>query len=422
MLTRTGRPYQVIGGPKFYERAEIKDAIAYLQAIVNPQDSLSLQRVVNVPKRGIGETTVAKLRTYADTYGETLGEAIRQAAMQGSLNAGTLKKLEDFVALVDGLREFAATSPSVAGTIERVYDTTGLVTVLQAEDTIESQGRIENLGELVNVAREFDQAQSGGDLAEFLQALSLQSAADLIEDDGGQITLMTIHNAKGLEYPVVFLTGMEEGLFPHSRSIQDGDVEEERRLAYVGITRARELLTLVYTQSRSVFGRRQYSMPSRFLDELPADHIQREELGGGARWGDGASTGRGGSAWGRDDSGPAFGAAGWAQSKGTSGGARRGSGDEFGATFGGKSGSSGWGSTDGATKTGASGLLSGGAPPAKKRAASFVPNFAAGDRVRHGTFGEGVVLGVERGELAVIRFEDGNERRLMLAYAPLTKL
>ncbi|MCW2972880.1 MAG: UvrD/REP helicase [Thermoleophilia bacterium] len=425
MLTRTGRPYQVIGGPKFYERAEIKDAIAYLQAIINPADSLSLQRVVNVPKRGIGDTTVAKLRTYADTYGETLDEAVRQASMMGTLNAGTLKKLEDFMALVDGLRTFEAGSSSVAATIEHVYDTTGLVSVYQAEDTIESQGRIENLGELVNVAREFDQAQSGGDLAEFLQALSLQSAADVLDDDGGQITLMTIHNAKGLEYPVVFVTGMEEGLFPHSRSIQDGDVEEERRLAYVGITRAREQLYLVHTQSRSVFGKRQYAMPSRFLDELPEEHIEKSDLGGGARWGDGASTGAGrgsGSHWGRDDSGPAFGAAGWAQSKGNPV-TRKGGGDEFGATFGGSSKSSSWGSTDGASKTGASGMLAGGTPKrTPKRAASFVPAFTTGDQVRHGTFGDGVILGVENGEMAVIRFEDGSERRLMLAYAPLTKI
>ena len=426
MLTRSGRPYQVIGGPRFYERAEIKDAIAYLQAIVNPNDSLSLQRVVNVPKRGIGETTVAKLRTYADTYGETLGEALRQAAMQGSLNAGTLKKLEDFVALIDALRAFSETSTSVAATIEHVYDRTGLISVLQAEDTIESQGRMENLGELVNVAREYDQAQGqGGDLAEFLQALSLQSAADSLEDDGGQITLMTIHNAKGLEYPVVFLTGMEEGLFPHSRSIQDGDVEEERRLAYVGITRARERLILVHTQSRSVFGKRQYSMPSRFLDELPAEHVEREELAGGARWGDGVSTGAGrgrGSQWGGASDGPAFGAAGWAQSKGTGQG-RRGSSDDFGATFGSKAGaSSGWGSSDGTSKTGASGMLAGGGGPVRKRANSFVPDFVTGDRVRHGTFGDGIVLGVENGEMAVIRFEDGSERRLMLAYAPLQKL
>ena len=435
ILTRTGRPYQVIGGPKFYERAEIKDAIAYLQAIVNPHDSLSLARVVNVPKRGIGETTVAKLRSYADTYGETLADALRQAGMEGSLNAGTLKKLEDFVVLVDGLRSFADVSDSVARTIEEVYDRTGLLNVLRAEDTIESQGRLENLGELVNVAREYDAAESGGRLAEFLQALSLQSAADSLVDEGGQITLMTIHNAKGLEYPVVFITGMEEGLFPHSRSIQDGDVEEERRLAYVGITRARERLTLVYTQSRSVFGRRQYSMPSRFLNELPAEHIEQDDQAGdSSSWGRGGSAfgGSGGSGasrgWGTaDDSGGGFGSSGYRQSQG--GQKRRGSGDEFGATFGSKpstSGSKGWGSTDGAAASGASGLLFGdsaseGARKPARKSMADAPNINTGDGVRHAAFGEGVVLHKE-GDMVVIRFGDGSERRLMLSYAPLEKL
>jgi DNA helicase-2/ATP-dependent DNA helicase PcrA len=431
-LTRTGRPYQVIGGPKFYERAEIKDALAYLQVLVNPMDSLSLARVVNVPKRGIGDATIAKLRAYADTYGETLAESLHQAHMQGTLNAGTLKKLEDFVALLDQLRDIATQSDSVARTIEEVYERTGILAELQAEDTIESQGRMENLGELVNVAREYDQHESGGRLEEFLQALSLQSQADGIEDSGGQITLMTIHNAKGLEYPVVFITGMEEGLFPHSRSIQDGDVEEERRLAYVGITRARERLILVNAQARSVFGKRQYNMPSRFLGELPEEHITVDDRAGSpSAWGtgDGASAwgrGSGGdSGWGRaDDGGSAFGASGWKQSG--AGQKRKGSGDEFGSTFGGKAGggSKSWGSADGESASGASGLLfgSGAGRSPKPKSSAEVPNIVTGDTVRHATFGEGTVLMVERNELAVIRFQDGEERRLMLAYAPLQRI
>ena len=436
LLTRTGRPYQVIGGPKFYERAEIKDALAYLQVLVNPDDSLSLQRIVNVPKRGIGETTVTKLRAYADTYGETLTEAVRQAAMEGSINAGTLKKLDDFNQLVDSMRHFAEQADAVADTIEHVYEATGLVAALQAEDSIEAQGRLENLGELVNVAREYDALEPGGRLAEFLQALSLQSQADDIESSGGQITLMTIHNAKGLEYPVVFVTGMEEGLFPHSRSIQDGDVEEERRLAYVGITRARELLTLVYAQSRSVFGRRQYNVPSRFLDELPEEHVERhEQSGSGAFGGRGASAwGRGGSSsgssWGsaRDEGGSAFGASGWQQSRGRQGQRRSTGQDEFGSTFGGKagSGSKGWGSGDGTSASGASGTLfgSGADSGAHKRKVPRAagPQLTIGDRVRHGTFGEGVVIDGDGGDMAVIRFEDGSERRLMLSYAPIEKL
>ncbi|MCW2923440.1 MAG: UvrD/REP helicase [Thermoleophilia bacterium] len=443
LLTRSGRPYQVIGGPKFYERAEIKDAVGYLQVLVNPQDSLSLQRIVNVPKRGIGDTTVAKLRNYADTYGETLADAVRQANMEGSLNAGTLKKLEDFTALLDSMREFSVASTSVAATIEHVYERTGILSALQVEDTIEAQGRLENLGEFVNVAREFDAANAGGTtLAEFLQALQLQAQGDALDTAGGQITLMTIHNAKGLEYPVVFVTGMEEGLFPHSRSIQDGDVEEERRLAYVGITRARELLTLVHANSRSVFGRRQYNVPSRFLDELPDEHVQRDERAadparwesGGASWG-GTSGGWGRSGGSGDEGGTAFGASGWKQSRGggaAKGGARRGSsGDEFGATFGARpssgsgAGSKGWGSSDGTSVSGNSGTLfgsGGGAAGPKAAKGAPGPALSVGDRVRHASFGEGIVLQSDGGDMAVIRFEDGSERRMMLSFAPLERL
>ncbi|MCW2928203.1 MAG: family ATPase, partial [Thermoleophilia bacterium] len=371
------------------------------------------------------------------TYGETLADAMRQAHMQGTLNAGTLKKLEDFHALLDTLRAHALQSTSVAGSIEFVYERSGLLTSLHAEDTIEAQGRLENLGELVNVAREYDVVNPGGSLEEFLQALSLQSQADDIESSGGQITLMTIHNAKGLEYNVVFVTGMEEGLFPHSRSIQDGDVEEERRLAYVGITRARERLTLVHARSRSVFGRRQYNTPSRFLAELPEDHVVHEgQTGGGAAsWGGGSGSagawGRGsggGSDWGSglDDGAGALGSSGWKQSRG--GGQRRaGGGDEFGSTFGSKasSGSSGWGSSDGTSASGASGTLFGsGAAEShqSKRWKPPAPELSIGDRVRHGTFGEGVVLQSDGGDMVVIRFEDGSERRLMLSYAPIEKL
>ena len=439
MLRNAGYDYQVIGGPKFYERAEVKDAFGYLNAIVNPNDSLSLARVINVPKRGIGDATIARLRTYADTYGETLGEALRQAPMEGSLNAGALRRVEEFVQLLDGLRDMAAQSTSIAATIEAVYERTGLIAALQAEDTIESQGRLENLGELVNVAREYDAQEGGGNLAEFLQALSLQAQGDDRESDGGLVTLMTIHNAKGLEYPIVFITGMEEGLFPHSRSIQDGDVEEERRLAYVGITRARTQLTIVHAGSRSVFGRRQYSMPSRFLDELPDEHVVREQLGGSAgQWGSGSGgasafggrsgSSSGGSGWGRSDDGAgAFGASGW---KASGGAKRASSGDEFGSTFGARSSSSSWGSSDGESASGKSGLLFGSGSGAgsgggfkaggsgNKKA---IPDISAGDNVLHTAFGEGVVLHVE-GEMAVVRFGDGQERRLMLGYAPITKL
>jgi DNA helicase-2/ATP-dependent DNA helicase PcrA len=236
----------------------------------------------------------------------------------------------------------------------------------------------------------------------------------------------------GLEFRVVFITGLEVGLFRHSRSIQDGDGVEERRLAYVGITRARERLTLVHAQSRSVFGRRQYNVPSRFLAELPDEHVEQDEQAGSpSSWGRGASAfgGSGSSAWGSslDDGGAgAFGASGWKQSRGQ-GQRRSGGGDEFGATFGSKassgSGAKGWGSTDGTSASGASGTLFGdGASESairRKIPRAQGPSLSIGARVRHATFGEGVVLDTDGGDMAVIRFEDGAERRLMLSYAPI---
>ncbi len=403
VLTRTGVHYQVIGGPRFYERAEVKDAIAYLSLLVNPADVIALQRVINTPKRGIGATTVSKLRVYAETHQESLWHAITNAHLLGDLSTGVLGKLESFVELIRELTDVATSSGGgVARIIEQVFDRSGLITALQAEDTIEAEGRIENLGELLNVAREYDMRTNGAQLGEFLQSISLQSDADTIQGGGGIVTLMTMHNAKGLEYPVVFIAGMEEGLFPHSRSIQEANIEEERRLAYVGITRARERLTLLHASSRSVFGRRNWNMPSRFLDELPEHAIVRTRREQSA-WGTDGGYGSG-SAWQR--------------------GQRRnqGSWEDSSAR------NQRWSSADGTAASGQSGLLLGGTSPARSslpaaRSVDEIPQLSVGDNVRHASFGEGVVLAVERGELVVVRFsESGEERRLMLAYAPLERL
>lgn len=401
VLTRTGVRYQVIGGPRFYERAEVKDAVAYLSLLVNPADDIALQRVINTPKRGIGATTIAKLRSYAQTHGESMWSAVTNAHLLGDLSTGVLGKLGGFVDVIRELTDLAETAPGVATIIEHVYERSGLIAALQAEDTIESEGRIENLGELVNVAREYDMRSRGARLSEFLQSVSLQSDADTIQDAGGIVTLMTMHNAKGLEFPVVFIAGMEEGLFPHSRSIQEASIEEERRLAYVGITRARERLTLLHSSSRSVFGRRSWNPPSRFLDELPeaSTHRTRREQ----------------SSW------------------GTSGGYGSGSAYQHGQQrYGGSwqqaPSQPGWGSTDGTSASGQSGLLMGGSGGAgstlpEARAPHEVPQLTVGDNVRHKSFGDGVVIGIERGELIIVRFaESGEERRLMLAYAPLERL
>ena len=275
LLVRQGVPYRVIGGPRFYERAEVKDAIAYLQVITNSADEVSLRRILNRPRRGIGQTTLDRLAGHASQMGWTLWEAIEHAAAV-SLSAAAAGKVREFGAMIEDLRvEAGELGP--AALVERTLAASGYMEMLEAERTFESQGRIENLQELVGVAREFDANWDGehgvAALAEFLQQLSLYSEQDALRDAEAIVTLMTLHNAKGLEYPVVFIIGFEEGVFPHSRSIDEGNLEEERRLCYVGITRAESHLYLTYTQTRSLFGSRSYNMPSRFLDELPPELV-----------------------------------------------------------------------------------------------------------------------------------------------------
>jgi len=277
VLVRQGIAYQVIGGPRFYERAEIKDALAYLSVVNNPADAVSLLRIVNRPRRGIGDTSVQRLAAHADAVGVTLWDALRDPEEAGVATAAA-KAIRAFRAQMEGLLAAAHETP-VDELLELVLERSGTLEALEAERTIEARGRIENLQELVGVAQEF---RARGDEAEptlgrFLEEVQLQSDQDTIAADTPQVTLMTIHNAKGLEYRVVYLIGMEEGIFPHARSIEEGDVEEERRLAYVGMTRAMERLTLLHATARTLFGRREYNLPSRFLDELPAD-VARERL------------------------------------------------------------------------------------------------------------------------------------------------
>jgi DNA helicase-2/ATP-dependent DNA helicase PcrA len=279
VLVRQGIPYQVIGGPRFYERAEIKDALAYLQAIDNPADAVSLMRIANRPRRGIGDTSVARLVNYADGLGTSLWEAMGHVDEAG-LAAASGRAVTKFRTVMESLMA-TATDSSVADLVEAVLDRAGYRESLEAERTIEARGRIENLEELVGVAREYDAAAQEPSLSGFLQEISLYSDQDALrddDDDGGQVTLMTLHNAKGLEFRAVFMLGMEEGIFPHSRSIEENSLEEERRLAYVGMTRARERLTLTHALRRNLYGRADANLPSRFLDELPTIGVERERL------------------------------------------------------------------------------------------------------------------------------------------------
>jgi DNA helicase-2/ATP-dependent DNA helicase PcrA len=276
VLVRQEIPYQVIGGPRFYERAEIKDAVAYLQVIDNPFDGVSLARIANRPRRGIGDASIARLQVYADAQGISLFEALGQAEEAG-VGAAPLKAVKRLHTLLQSLMA-GALELTVPELLDRVLDRSGYLEALQAERTIEAQGRVENLLELGGVALEYQAAAETPALSEFLQQISLFSDQDALAEEGSRVTLMTLHNAKGLEFRSVFLVGMEEGVFPHARSIEEQGLEEERRLAYVGLTRAQERLTLTHAATRSLWGSRDYRSPSRFLEELPEDEIERERL------------------------------------------------------------------------------------------------------------------------------------------------
>ena len=282
LLVRHGVPYQVIGGARFYERAEIKDAMAYLQALDNPADSVSLRRIVNQPRRGIGASSLERLDALANVHGWTLWEAIADLEEAG-LSTAADKAVRGFRSIIEGLRSEVA-GLGVGDAVERVLQRSGLVTALETERDASAQGRIEagsrleNLAELVGVAQEFEAREEEPTLSGFLQAVSLFSEADAVETESGRVTLMTLHNAKGLEFEAVFVLGLEQNLFPHSRSIEEANLEEERRLCYVAITRARERLTLLYARERTLFGQRGRNMPSQFLAEIPQNLVEHERI------------------------------------------------------------------------------------------------------------------------------------------------
>ena len=364
-LVRYRMPYQVIGGTRFYERAEIKDAISYLTVLANPNDQVSLARIINVPKRGIGKTTVDRLLAHANTVGEPVLDLVGRAEEVPGLGGAALKSIARFAEMIESLRAKAAGEKHVGDILESVLDQSGMADQLRAEGAGDPQAltRLENLQEFVGLAREYDLNSVGDDdagLEPFLQQVALFSDQDAIADDDGQITLMTLHNAKGLEFPVVFMIGMEEGIFPHARAVDSGDIEEERRLCYVGITRARENLYLTNAARRMLFGKSGWNDPSRFLDEIPSEHLDVEVELGGAR------------------------------------------------------SSAAGGSTFKASSAASAPASSGGTLP--------MARFKIGDDVEHANFGSGVVLGVEPGNMIVVRFaDDGSERKFIADYAPITK-
>jgi DNA helicase-2/ATP-dependent DNA helicase PcrA len=357
-LVRREIGYQIIGGTKFYERAEIRDAISYLTLLSNPQDVISFTRVANSPRRGIGQTSLSRVLAHADTMGVPVWDAAAEPASVPGLGTAAQRAFGRFMDTMASLRDRTEQGVPIGDLLEAILSETGYVDALEAERTIEAQGRIENLQELVEVAREFDaRAEEGADtLDAFLQQVALVADADTRRDDEGLVTLMTLHNAKGLEYPIVFMIGCEEGVFPHSRSLDEGSLEEERRLCYVGMTRAMRDLYLTYARRRAVFGSSSFALPSRFLAEIPPDLIDS----------DGAPPAFGGGGAAR----PYSRVPSWAQSRSE-------------------------------------------APSA---------DYRLGDDVVHTAFGEGVVTGVEPGGIVVVRFaSDGSERKLMAEYAPISK-
>ena len=358
MLVRAQIGYQVIGGTKFYDRAEIKDAIAYLTFMVNPQDAGAFTRIANSPKRGLGQTSLSRVLSHADTMGLPVWEAAAEPESVPGLGTAAQKALNRFMSVMERLRERATSGAPVGEVLQETLSETAYIEALQAERTIEAQGRIENLEELVQVAREYDATAENGSVEEFLQQISLLADADSIRDDEGLVTLMTLHNAKGLEFPIVFIIGMEDGVFPHSRAIDEGGVEEERRLAYVGITRAMRDLTLTWARRRNAFGANSFGIRSRFIDEIPQELTDQP-----ARAAAGLPTGR---------------VATWS-------GAAAASAEATGADTAGQV-------------------------------------FRMGDDVVHAAFGEGVVTGSEPGGIVVVRFaNDGSERKLMADYAPIRR-
>ncbi|HKE99078.1 MAG TPA: DNA helicase PcrA [Actinomycetes bacterium] len=269
VFVKAGMPYRIVGGPRFYDRREVKDLLAYLKATANPLDTVSLKRVLNVPRRGIGDTSERALDRFAAAEELPFLDALRRAGEVPGLGTRQARATADFVAILDELRLLAEQGRPPGQIVEEAWTLSGLMRELEADTTIEGQGRVENVRELKSVAEEYQAREPDGTLAGFLESIALVSDADQIEE-GEHVTLMTLHTAKGLEFPVVFMAGMEENVFPHARSITDpSELEEERRLAYVGITRARRRLYLTNAWSRSLFGGTSYNLPSRFLKEVP---------------------------------------------------------------------------------------------------------------------------------------------------------
>ena len=428
MFLRAGVPYKIVGGTRFFDRAEVRDVMAYLKLVVNPDDDVAALRVVNTPRRGVGTTSINKIRELAADEGISFFSACQMAiAETGLLGAKVRSALAEFTGVIEASRHFTG---ELADVVEAIVDRAGLIRALEAEHSVEADGRIENIKEFLGVAAEFDETHDtvetleslaqlraagalelpgSGDVAPepapsrppvaseklpaLIEWLALRSDLDSLAGQTHAVTMMTIHSAKGLEFPVVFVAGMEEGIFPHAS--YDGDeasVEEERRLAYVAITRARKRLYLTHATTRRTYGSVQANAPSRFLREIPETDVERVGVG---------SSGFAGVGWEkRGDRHGTFGSG-------------RGSSVYGGNVFGSRTRSTG-----GSSRPAAAPAPVGPKPDAARAAASF----AAGDHVSHKTFGPGVVLAASGDTIEVKFTRTGKTKKLLKGFAPIVKI
>jgi len=387
VFMRVGTSYRVFGGVRFYQRREIKDVLGYLRLLLNPQDVVSFRRVVNMPKRGIGDATVAAIESFASTEGIDVLEACRRVDENTLLNNRAKGAVAGFNQVMVALQAHYDEGAGPARMIELAGQESGYMLELETERSIEAQGRIENLQELAGVAMETAAREPEAGLAEFLELVSLVGEQDNYEEEDSSVTLMTLHIAKGLEFPVVFVVGMEDGIFPHFRSMTDtNELEEERRLAYVGITRAQQRLYLTHAWSRTLFGQTNYNPPSRFLGEIPEALVSARE----------SET----------------------RVQRTSRYARTGSP--------GGNGGSGYSVVGLPGKSGEVAVQPDWTPPSVPGVTRReVPAIVAGDTVQHERWGEGVVVttsGYGDDAEATIRFGEVGEKRVLLSYAPITKV
>ena len=470
---RAGLPYKVVGGTRFYERKEIKDALAYLRAVDNPDDTVSLRRIFNVPKRGLGQKAEATLAAHAEQYGISFGQAISDAAGRArpetpdgqitlappvaGLATRTRTQVRRFDDILEGLRTQLREGAGVAELLDAALDTSGYLAELRASDDPQDASRVENLAELHAVAEDFQQENPTGTLAEFLERVSLVADSDQIPDDDGgqgQVTLMTVHTAKGLEFPVVFVTGFEDGTFPHSRSLADeSELAEERRLAYVALTRARERLYLTRAAVRSAWGASNVMVASRFLDDIPPELMRWEREASSM---DSLRAGYGGFSAGYREGGygdGGYGGGGYQRGRGDNssyGGYQGGSGSSYGGNYGGSGNYGGGRRVDedddfsapigtGRRSSGKLGRVESAKDRAKDRAKARrsqklgvkaepeaeESGIKLGDKVRHDAYGVGTVIALEgsgKSTVAKVEFSDGVVKRLMLRYAPVVKL